>query len=81
MSADMEQRLLTEAQAAHYLGLSRAFLSRARIESCEGPAFVRCGGAIRYDRQDLDKWIDANRCGARDAEGPRGVTRRAGGAE
>lgn len=71
MTVEIEQRLLTEAQAARYLGLSRAFLSRARAENSDGPAFVRCGGAVRYDWRDVDRWIDTNRCSMDDAAGLR----------
>jgi len=56
-------RLLTEKQAANYLGISVYLLQRWRWQ-VKGPDFVRVGGpggkAIRYKKTVLDAWIDAN---------------------
>lgn len=53
----------TEA-AACYLGLSPKTLNRWRIEG-RGPNFRRFGGPIRgpvrYHKNDLDKWAEAQR--------------------
>ncbi len=64
----LENRLLTEAQASKYLGISRQFLRESRMSGRRGnradaPPFVRFGKrGIRYDVCDLDRWIDQRRC-------------------
>jgi hypothetical protein len=54
---------LTEADAAHYLGVSRAFLtaSRLRERRTDGPPFVKIGRAVRYLQTDLDAFLEARR--------------------
>ena len=59
-----ERRLLNEAETAKYLACSRQWLRKLRMRSviregraC-GPAFIRAGRMIRYDKADLDHWID-----------------------
>jgi len=53
----MEQELLTTRQAAHYLSVSMAFLERDRWAGARIP-FVRVGSrAVRYRRQDLDRFV------------------------
>ena len=59
-----EQKLLTEAEAAIYLGVSRSFLRATRCYGnrpgyAESPPYVRLGRAIRYPRESLDLWIDS----------------------
>lgn len=57
--------LFTEREAARYIGMSRSFLRKARMEGdrknrTPAPPFVRVGSrAIRYRVSDLDAWIDA----------------------
>lgn len=58
--------LLTEKQAAEYIGMSRSFLSQARMNGqrekrTNAPPFIKIGKAIRYLRQDIDEWIATNR--------------------
>lgn len=60
------ERLINEAEAARYIGMSRAFLRRTRMEGAlprrtAGPPFVRIGRAIRYAVDDLDVFIDQHR--------------------
>jgi predicted DNA-binding transcriptional regulator AlpA len=56
----LEQRVsLTEAEAAQYIGMSRAWLKKSRTTggSTDAPPFVRCGRRrIAYRRTDLDAW-------------------------
>ena len=64
--------LLSEQDAAKYIGVSVTFLRRARCEGnpggrTAGPDFVRLdsfcakggknGGRVMYPRADLDKWL------------------------
>lgn len=63
----IQRRLLTDPEAATYLGVSISFLRQGRMEGrrnnrSPGPPFIRMGSkAIRYDLQDLDAWLAANR--------------------
>ena len=62
----MEQRLISEKDAAEYIGMSAQFLRKSRMEGVRqnrtaGPPFVRIGRSVRYDLSDLEKWIDAHR--------------------
>ncbi|MFO1351542.1 MAG: helix-turn-helix domain-containing protein [Gammaproteobacteria bacterium] len=57
---------LDEADAARYLGVSRSYLRRRRMEGYRekvtpGPPYCRIGGAIRYLLADLDAWLTAHR--------------------
>ena len=54
--------LLTEVQTAELLNLSTRTLQAWRTRG-SGPQFVQAGRAIRYRRQDLCRWIDANTVG------------------
>jgi len=62
-------RLLTEAETARYLGISRATLERWRAQGHSGakatapvPRFIKLGSrAVRYDRADLDEFIATQR--------------------
>jgi len=59
--------LLTEAQAAERLGVSRHYLRRSRtrtrpVGQAEGPPYIRAGRMIRYAVSDLDTWAKQNRC-------------------
>ncbi len=72
----MEKRLLNTAEAAKFLGVSKAFLERDRWAGARIP-FVRIGSrAVRYRRSDLEDYIGrkvrrstsdrrSNRCKAR----------------
>lgn len=55
------RHLLTTADAARYLGVSKAFLERDRWAGAKVP-FVQIGNrAIRYEQSDLEKFIANNR--------------------
>ena len=50
--------LLTESEAAEYLGISKKTLQRWRF-SRRGPNYVRVAGKlIRYHQVVLDMWMD-----------------------
>jgi hypothetical protein len=62
--------------AAAYLNLAPSTLNKARVFGT-GPAFFRLGRAIRYRREDLDKWRDRFRATSTteaDATLPRSLT-------
>ena len=68
------KRLLTEAECARYIGMSRQFLRKARMNGVlprhtAAPPFIRTTArAIRYDIHDVDRWILAHRVDPRGAE-------------
>ena len=58
--------VLTEKEAAKYIGMSCSFLNQDRINSyrknrTHGPAFMKLGRSIRYHKKDLDDWLNKNR--------------------
>jgi hypothetical protein len=52
--------LLNTRQAAERCNLSPRTLEKLRIVG-GGPHFVRLGGAVRYQLEDLDSWVATNR--------------------
>lgn len=58
--------LLHERDAARFLNISVAWLQKHRCRGT-GPSFIRIGGrkggAVRYRRSDLERWIEINRTG------------------
>lgn len=58
--AEITQELLTERQAAEYIGLSARFL-QARRSRGDSPPWVRISQTcVRYKVADLDDWITAH---------------------
>lgn len=48
---------LTEAEAARYLGMSRIWLRMGRSQrNPDTPPYAKFGRAVRYLREDLDRW-------------------------
>ena len=55
----MTTHLLNTTEAAHILGVSKAFLERDRWAGARIP-FVRVGGrAVRYRQEDLSAFIES----------------------
>ena len=57
MSAHIEPLLSTDETAAIF-GITRGRLEAWQIAG-RGPRFVKWGKAIRYDRKDVNDWIEA----------------------
>jgi len=62
----VENRALSESQAAVYINMSRSFLRQDRMNGIRkgrtpGPVFVKIGTRIRYLKDDLDAWLEDNR--------------------
>ncbi len=56
---DTTRNLLTEAQAAVYLGgLTPKALQAWRVRG-GGPTFLKVGRLIRYRQADLDGWLES----------------------
>lgn len=54
--------LFTEKEAAKYIGMSSVFLRKARSEGTVGcrtpaPLYVEIGTSIRYEKNELDRWL------------------------
>jgi excisionase family DNA binding protein len=52
--------LLTTRQAAERCSLSPRTLEKLRV-SGGGPHYLRLGGSVRYQLEDLDSWIESSR--------------------
>ena len=49
---------MNEAEAAEYIGMSRAWLRLGRSRgNPDAPPYVKISRAVRYLRADLDRWI------------------------
>ena len=62
-----KHRLLTEKQAAPYIGMSRSFLRQSRMNGkrenrTPGPPFLKIGRKVLYLAEDLDAWLMEHRC-------------------
>lgn len=49
-------RLLNQTEVAEFLGLSEAWLERARWAG-NGPRYVKFGRAVRYKFADIEKYL------------------------
>jgi len=61
-SRSARPRLLTEKQAAPYIGMSRSFLRQSRMNGrrhhrTPGPPFLKIGRKVLYLAEDLDTWL------------------------
>lgn len=54
----MDCDILTTVEAARYVRLGKPTLERFRLTG-EGPLYAKLGGAVRYRRADLDKWLES----------------------
>jgi len=62
----MYDKLLSEADAAEFLGVSRGWLRQARCQGpregrAQAPAYIKSGRVVRYTREDLATWIQTHR--------------------
>lgn len=66
-----QKQNLTEEEAAEVLGLSRRTLQMWRYEG-KGPVYLKLGGAIRYNRRDLEEYQrDARRQSTAESSAPK----------
>jgi len=59
-------RVLSEKQAAKYIGMSAGYLRNDRMngpigDRTPGPVFVKVGWRVMYLVEDLDAWLKAHR--------------------
>ena len=50
--------ILTPKQAAELLNLSTSWLAKQRLKG-GGPAYIKMGGAVRYNASVLHEWMKA----------------------
>lgn len=73
MPQNTEARLLTVAEAAARLSVSKSYLDKLRMNG-GGPPFVKIGARVAYDPADLATWLegqkrqDTGRAGTGEAE-------------
>lgn len=59
-------QIMTEKEAALYIGMSRSYLSQDRINGhregrTPGPSYMKLGRSVRYHVRDLDDWLNKHR--------------------
>lgn len=52
------KELISTAEAAQYLDVAEQTLANWRWLGT-GPKWIRVGGRVKYDRHQLDAWLDA----------------------
>ncbi len=60
--AKIEKRMLTVPEAAAYMGISKRTLYDRTGPKSKKPFPVRpkrIGGAVRFDKGELDRWLDS----------------------
>jgi predicted DNA-binding transcriptional regulator AlpA len=53
-------RKLSVREAAEFLGLSKSWLDKKRLDS-GGPEYLKLGRRVVYDLNDLESWAASNR--------------------
>jgi excisionase family DNA binding protein len=60
MTKQAPRKLLTSKAAAELLNTPEGTINNWRIRN-SGPAYFKVGHGVRYDEEDLLKWLDRNR--------------------
>lgn len=60
------KKLIDTSATAEYLGVTEQTLANWRYLG-RGPRFYRVGQLVKYDRDDLDAWLDENASDAQPA--------------
>lgn len=63
MNTTTPQTILTDNDAAQYLGIGVGTLRASRLNPprSPGPPYIRYGRAVRYRLADLDAWLESRR--------------------
>ncbi|WP_143541922.1 MULTISPECIES: helix-turn-helix domain-containing protein [unclassified Rhizobium] len=56
----MSSKKMKTADAAAYIGKSASWLNKARLTGV-GPVYLKIGGGVLYDVDDLDVWLAGKR--------------------
>ncbi len=54
------RKRLRDPEAARYIGMSTMWLRKKRMDG-DGPPVIRLGRAVRYDTDDLDRWLESKK--------------------
>jgi predicted DNA-binding transcriptional regulator AlpA len=58
MECKVDPGVLTDKEAAQYIGMSESWLRISRMKgSLDTPPFLKIGRSVRYLKQDLDNWL------------------------
>lgn len=60
MTTDSPSCLITVAEAAERLSVSKSYLDKLRVTG-GGPPFVKIGTRVAYDPADLATWLDGQK--------------------
>ena len=63
----MSKRLINEKELAEYSGFKIQTLQKWRLFG-KGPVFLKIGASVRYDKADVDRWLDSCRAAERQTE-------------
>lgn len=66
-SQSHSSRWLPPQEAADYLGCCKSFLDKDRLTRLHGIPFARLGRHIRYDRADLDAFLERSKAQSMEA--------------
>lgn len=62
MKNQINPRTLYDGEAAQYIRMSESWLRQSRVSgNPDAPPFVKIGRAVRYLRDDLDRWLEKKR--------------------
>ena len=53
--------LMTPDETAQYLGLSKSTLAKWRMTGLDGPAFLKLGAKVAYDKITVEAWVESRR--------------------
>jgi hypothetical protein len=53
-----QPELLNQSEAAEFLGLTPNTLMAWRSRKLPGPAYIKCGGRVKYDVRDLLAYLE-----------------------
>ncbi|MEH7907465.1 helix-turn-helix domain-containing protein [Rhizobium ruizarguesonis] len=56
----MSSKKMKTADAAAYIGKSASWLNKTRLTGV-GPVYLKIGGGVLYDVEDLDVWLAGKR--------------------
>jgi len=62
MKRKIASRLLNETEASAYIGMSKSYLRKARMEGnrrnrTPAPKFIKIDRTVRYPIEELDAWL------------------------
>ena len=62
MKDQITPRTLYDHEVAKYISMSESWLRQSRVSgNPDAPPFVKLGRAVRYLRDDLDRWLEKRR--------------------